>query len=616
MADRFLLQSGSGIIELQSSTDDLILQSNGGASAALDDGGDSFWGGFQSAIVTGAVIAAMALSVGNARAAASPHQDEVPYATGNSVRYDKTPTFRAQVKPVFIQIGGGEDFTPTATPTPALDESTFNPTVVRNEVSIPYSWPDEAFPRIPAEVENWAAPFVVPQIPVAPVWDHQDEVAQTPVTPALEESEFVGAAVAQSPFLWLEQAQDEIFLGTVDWSEWSPEPPPPAPRWSLWQDQDEVAVTPPTFGPEEFAWITYPDRGQILPDSIVWVEDDVFESIREESVFDPVWTPAKPFTQVFSAQEEIVQQGAVPQGGGGLVYDEISIFRWYQEDDLPIQATPLGVDEEPWKTPWVVLEPAKWLDSPDELIVPQPTPLAAEDDTWLAHSTLNRAASPEVIVWVTDDEYLPFPEENEQWPLTEQVFPGPRFTGVFSAQDEVLPSVRDEEPWIGPSYPAGPFTGTFSTNDDIVPQPPIEINVEETYWIQPDPPRGVVTSWQFSIEVNEDFPELRPGPPLVVTPDVTGGWPMYYGRIRKPRIEQVTKTVTEIQEDIQQAKNRLEAKKELRRQEKRAKYVTEEIRQILDEQDRLKLSIEALRLQLKQAGMEEEEILLILALAG
>ena len=313
----------------------------------------------------------MALSVGNARAAASPHQDEVPYATGNSVRYDKTPTFRAQVKPVFIQIGGGEDFTPTATPTPALDESTFNPTVVRNEVSIPYSWPDEAFPRIPAEVENWAAPFVVPQIPVAPVWDHQDEVAQTPVTPALEESEFVGAAVAQSPFLWLEQAQDEIFLGTVDWSEWSPEPPPPAPRWSLWQDQDEVAVTPPTFGPEEFAWITYPDRGQILPDSIVWVEDDVFESIREESVFDPVWTPAKPFTQVFSAQEEIVQQGAVPQGGGGLVYDEISIFRWYQEDPLPILATPLGIDEEPWNPPVLSLEGPKWQYFPDEVIGPE-----------------------------------------------------------------------------------------------------------------------------------------------------------------------------------------------------------------------------------------------------
>lgn len=615
MANRFLLQSGGGVITLQSGGGNLLLQSDG-ATVGLDGGEDAGWLDLPG-VILGAVALAGVIASGAAQAQTRNHQDEVPYVTGNGIRYSQPYTQRAQVKPVFVSWAQGEELPQQAAPTAGLEESLFVPFSVKSEISLPALWPDETISRIQVEESQWDSPFTVPQIPVTPIWEHQDEFPQIPVTPALEESEFVGAPVVQPPVLDLWLAQDEIFTGTIDWSEWEASRFPPEPSLSLWNAQDEVGTPLPAFTPSEEDW-AFSHLWKDDANGIIWATDeDIAPAFAVEEIeWGAEWLIPQPFLEVYQAQDDRPTPAATPQSGGGVVYDEISIFRWYQEDDLPIQATPLGVDEEPWKTPWVVLEPAKWLDSPDELIVPQPTPLAAEDDTWLAHSTLNRAASPEVIVWVTDDEYLPFPEENEQWPLTEQVFPGPRFTGVFSAQDEVLPSVRDEEPWIGPSYPAGPFTGTFSANDDIVPQPPTAISVEETYWIQPDPPRGVVTSWQFSIEVNEDFPELRPGPPLVVTPDVTGGWPMYYGRIRKPRIEQVTKTVTEIQEDIQQAKNRLEAKKELRRQEKRAKYVTEEIRQILDEQDRLKLSIEALRLQLKQAGMEEEEILLILALAG
>lgn len=612
MADRFLLQSGSGIIELQSSTDDLILQSNGGASAALDDGGDSFWGGFQSAIVTGAVIAAMALSVGNARAAASPHQDEVPYATGNGIRYSQPYTQRAQVKPVFVSWAQGEELPQQAAPTAGLEESLFVPFSVKSEISLPALWPDETISRIQVEESYWESPFTIPQIPGVPRWEHQDEIPQqaapaqgsggltyrsvkvfswhqedplpeqTVIFPAEEAEAFLQPPIKEPP-QEVSFHTDEIPT-RVEEEGWEFSAPAqlPAVSW-VWNQQDEAVTAPPAFSPLDEDWVV-PYSLPSDASGIIWVTDDDIspEFAIEEPGWKAEWLIPKPFTEVYQTQDDRLIPVDVSQGGGGSVYDEISIFRFYQEDDLPIPFVPLQIEE----------------------------------DKWLPHESTSRQPSAEGFIWVEDDEHLPLPIENERWPLVQPAYLGKPFVDVFSRQDEVFSAVRDEEPWLLPSYPAGPFTGTFVQNDETVPQPPILIEVEETYWLQPDPPRDVVTSWQFQTDVNEDFPELRPGPPLVVTPDVTGGWPMYYGRIRKPRIEQVTKTVTEIQEDIQQAKNRLEAKKELRRQEKRAKYVTEEIRQILDEQDRLKLSIEALRLQLKQAGMEEEEILLILALAG
>lgn len=125
-------------------------------------------------------------------------------------------------------------------------------------------------------------------------------------------------------------------------------------------------------------------------------------------------------------------------------------------------------------------------------------------------------------------------------------------------------------------------------------------------------PIGTAVGWTIPPDL---LPPGAPTPPPA-TDEVTGGWPMYYGRIRKPRIEQAAKTVVEVQENLNSAKKRLEEKRELRRLERRSRYVTEEIRAILDEQDLLKMGIEALKLQLEQAGIDEEEIILILALAG
>lgn len=309
-----------------------------GSAPVQLDGGDEFgWLGLQS-VIGGVVLAAAALVSGNAQSQTVKHQDEVPYVTGNPIGYGQPYTQRAQVKPVFIQMGTGDELPISAAPN-FVDDTT--PPVFSPKIEIPLPapvWDDPQLCRILVEENEWGNPFVVPQIVVAPTFGHHDELGTTPAAPILE---------------------------------------------------------------------------------------------------------------------------------------------------------------EPWKPPVLSLEGPKWLDSPDELIVPQPAPTIREDDYWLGCPTF----LPEAI------------------------------RAVWDSQDEILPSIRDEEPWMGASYPLGPVVQVSDYSDDIVPQPPTAISVEETYWIQPDPPRDVVTSWQFQTDVNEDFPELSEPPVIPEEPRVINlapGWPLRF----------------------------------------------------------------------------------------
>jgi 3-oxoacyl-[acyl-carrier-protein] synthase III len=83
-----------------------------------------------------------------------------------------------------------------------------------------------------------------------------------------------------------------------------------------------------------------------------------------------------------------------------------------------------------------------------------------------------------------------------------------------------------------------------------------------------------------------------------------------------PATAQTVATIEQIQSDLTRAQERLSKRKELRRLERKDQYVVGEIRRLLDEQDRLQLSVQALELQLRQAGMDNDDIALILALAS
>lgn len=307
MADRYLLESGApdGYL-LEDGSGVLILEA--GTAAALDGGEEAGWLNLPG-VIAGAVLVAGAIASGNARAATVNHQDEIPYVTGNGVRYSQPYTQRAQVKPVFIQMGGGDELPVSAAPS-FVDDTT--PPVIFPKIEIPLPapvWDDPQLCRIQVEENEWVNPFVVPQIVVAPTFGHQDEY-QT--------------------------------------------------------------AAAPTFPPSEEDW-SFQNLSKDSVDGIIWVTDDNIAPAFavEEIGWRAEWLIPKPFTEVFWTTDEIPTAAAQPQGGGGVVYDEISIFRWYQEDPLPVTATPLGIDEEPWKPPVLSLEGPKWQYFPDEVIGPE-----------------------------------------------------------------------------------------------------------------------------------------------------------------------------------------------------------------------------------------------------
>lgn len=461
MADRYLLESGApdGYL-LEDGSGVLLLEAT---TVGLDGGDDAGWLSLPG-VIAGAVLVAGAIASGNARAAAVNHQDEVPYVTGNGVSYSQPYTSRAQVKPVFIQMGGGDELPVSAAPS-FVDDTT--PPVVFPKIEIPLPapiWDDPQLCRILVEENEWVNPLVVPQIVVAPTFGHQDEIETTPAAPILEESEYLGPSILPVPFT------------------------------GVWNSQDERPTPVVFFPPSEEDW-NFQNLSKDSVDGIIWVTDDDIAPafiLEDGDFWRPQWRPFDPVRVVFQEQDEAgLSTPATPQGGGGVVYDEISIFRWYQEDPLPILAATLGIDEEPWNPPTLSLEGPKWIDSPNEEIVPQPAPTIREDDYWIGSPTLLPRG-----IWEIQD-----------------------------SQDEVLPSIRDEEPFLGASYPLGPVVQVSDYSDDIVPQPPSEINVEETYWLQPDPPRDVIIGWQFPLDVNEDFPELStpPTPPRV---EIFGGDPV------------------------------------------------------------------------------------------
>ncbi len=106
-----------------------------------------------------------------------------------------------------------------------------------------------------------------------------------------------------------------------------------------------------------------------------------------------------------------------------------------------------------------------------------------------------------------------------------------------------------------------------------------------------------------------------------VAQEVTGGWPIYSGKIRRVRdvstdVPRETVSIESVQENIEKARETLTKRQELRRLERKDRYVVEEIRRLLDEQDRLNMSVQALELQLRMASMDNDDIALILALAS
>jgi hypothetical protein len=123
---------------------------------------------------------------------------------------------------------------------------------------------------------------------------------------------------------------------------------------------------------------------------------------------------------------------------------------------------------------------------------------------------------------------------------------------------------------------------------------------------------------------DEDYSfSAGPTPDDVVTAPVEqvggGGWeanPAWVMRQRKLRSERIQAPINEsANETTGKAKTALEQRRESRRLEAKSRRLTEELRLILDEQDQLKAGIATLEIQLIEAGIDDEDIAVILALA-
>lgn len=97
---------------------------------------------------------------------------------------------------------------------------------------------------------------------------------------------------------------------------------------------------------------------------------------------------------------------------------------------------------------------------------------------------------------------------------------------------------------------------------------------------------------------------------LDIAADATGGWPVYWPR-RKKKVEVSTEPEVAMAQ-VQEAEEAIKLRRELRRQERRSREVTEQIRELLDIQDNLKQQILMEELTLKD---DEEALIAILALA-
>jgi hypothetical protein len=138
-----------------------------------------------------------------------------------------------------------------------------------------------------------------------------------------------------------------------------------------------------------------------------------------------------------------------------------------------------------------------------------------------------------VISWHQPDEFpqqaVTFPpEEGEYFPRSIEPQP---VSLVWTHQDEIQRiQVEETDQWpqvIWPATTSLPFTD----DDQIVPQPPATIQFDEEYVLTFQTPPAPVIWYP---PVDEEFPELVAAV-IVQTLEVTGGWPIHYGRINRQR---------------------------------------------------------------------------------
>lgn len=557
MADRYLLESGAPDgFTLEDGSGVLLLEEG---TAAVADDSDSFFSGFQRAVVGIALAAAAILPVQAAQRVVSQPQDEVPYATGTGIGYG-TPQrgFRATNSPKFHLWAQGDDLPVAAAPT-IVEETEFQPQVFKTEFKLSGPVWDDQFPRYGIEEDYswgyWKAEEKVTLLP-------QSKDSDLPVTPAptiVEDESFIPWANPPIPDSRVWSEGDELpTLTYLDEEGWVPVWKTPSPVFSLWDQPEEIVPQPATT--------IFSDEGEFQPPVFVpkalfkvWEDTDEWPtpvtSLPFEEDWDYTFLSRDSATYiVWATDEEIIPQPAVSQGGG-VGHEEVKVFQWYQGDDLPVQATTIGFDEESWIPASAFPALGKYFEPSHQ---DEAFSSIAEEDFFSPWGLTARFSIP--APW-QDEEIVPQPVvvtvEEDYWLGTSISIPGP-VVPLFSEQDEIFPVATEEE-----SYSPWGLKASYSIpnpwqDEEIVPQPPEFIEITEDYWQQPPFPVGlpVKTSWDISICIDEEFPELFPEPTVVDTKKPAGKAKKYKKRYQVEIDGQVfnVKTKDEVYELLEKAK--------------------------------------------------------------
>ena len=364
MADRYLLESGAPDgYQLEDGSGVLLLET---PSPALDDGSDSWWAGVQRGFVSvplAGAAAALSLSVAISTGI-NRHNDEIiPYqpseASSRSVSYGQ----RARHQTQFVRWYQNDDLPVAAAATPALDDggwSQWRPPLASPN-GIIWATDEGSIPAAVPEEDYWWKAERVSSLPAKPLaWAEDDLPVAAGVTPALDEGEWRAQFQQSPPQVRIWSAEDDL---------------PVQAAATLVEEEYALALPAAMAEPKALPVIT---TDEIFPSVVVVVEEDYQLEFRRTS-------KDQSKAVAFLSDDEI---------GPSVVEEEYS----YQP---PVQrvapVSRVSVDEE---------------------IVPQPAPLAVEDEYWLTFTLGPSVAKVTILNPVEDD----LPELSAPTPAPEPEF--------------------------------------------------------------------------------------------------------------------------------------------------------------------------------------------------
>jgi hypothetical protein len=288
------------------------------------------------------------------------------------------------------------------------------------------------------------------QAPRLLYWHQGDELPYTAPAPALSDDEWQPAPLQAAPRPTLVWVADDLPVAApaLTEGEWqAPSVTSTAPPRLVWLADDLPATAAPSIALHEGEWQP-PFAIATRPVPLASWDDAALPRLvpLDEQAWQAPWVITPTVTPlVWITGDELGTEAAPSVGGGGLLHDPVRLIRWYQDDSVPIAATPLPVELEYWQRPPVqpaVRDLRLWTSTDERETVPAALQVGADDS---AAPLRTRPADATSVVWAENDD---FPQQGAATRFEDDAFtPAPKIAGVNGivwAIDDDLP----RQPWV------------------------------------------------------------------------------------------------------------------------------------------------------------------------